>query len=371
MPFEKVTIRTISDECSRLRKLGFSVVDAHIGAPSHEPPVLIKEVLSDLGDGGREYLPFVGISELRDAVAHFIEMWRNETAESSKVIVTSSAVHALYVTFKMFSGFKMLLPKPYFPHYFEQSEITGVKYTFYNPTAYDITSEIVSKLDDDTKAVLINYPHNPTGYYPPSEQLKELEDELRSRDIILINDVVYHEIYFDERPYFPGDILIDSFSKTFSLPGLRIGYIYWNTKNIEHVGRLVYLTTAGASDFSQRIALRVLKSVTKTYLDYVRSYYKVKRDALIQMLDELDFEYPAPKGAFYAFPKHPKIKNSTELSKALLSSNRSVCIGIIPGELFGGNHNQFRISFGKLTENDIELMKQEFEKEFYKEKSIV
>ncbi len=366
MSFENVTIRTISDECNKLRKLGFRVVDAHIGAPSHEPPIPIKEVLNDLSERGREYLPFVGISELRDEVAHFIEMWRGKVAESSKVIITSSAVHALYITFKMFSGSRMLLPKPYFPHYFEQAEMTGINYAFYDPTAYDIVSEIIGKLGNNTKAVLINYPHNPTGYYPPSEQLKELENELRSRDIVLINDAVYHEIYFDERPYFPGDILIDSFSKTFSLPGLRIGYIYWDTKNIERAGRLVYLTTAGASDFSQRIALSVLKSVTKTYLDYVRSYYKIKRDILIKMLNELGFEYPIPKGAFYVFPRHSKIKNSIELSKVLLSPNRPVCIGIIPGELFGGTQNQFRISFGKLTENDIKLMRQEFEKEFKK-----
>ncbi|MGC9069422.1 MAG: pyridoxal phosphate-dependent aminotransferase [Thermoprotei archaeon] len=369
MSFEKITIRTISEECDKLRKLGLRVIDAHIGAPSHVPPISVKETLDDLDRGGREYLPFVGIEELRREIAHFIEMWRGKVAEYSRVIVTSSAVHALYVVFKMFSGFKMLLPKPYFPHYFEQAEITGIKYVFYNPTAYDIVSEIISKIDSNTKAVLINYPHNPTGYYPPSEQLKELESELKSRNIVLINDAVYHEIYFDERPYFPGDILIDSFSKTFSLPGLRIGYIYWDTGDIERAGRLVYLTTAGASDFSQRIALNVLKSVTKTYLDYVRSYYKVKRDILIKMLNELDFEYPIPKGAFYAFPRHSKIKNSFELSKTLLSPNRSICIGIIPGELFGGTYNQFRISFGKLTENDIKLMRQEFEKEFFKEKS--
>lgn len=365
MSFEKITIRTISDECSKLRKLGFRVVDAHIGAPSHEPPISIKETLDALSDGGREYLPFVGIEELRHEIAHFIEMWRGKVAETSKVIVTSSAVHALYITLKMFSGFKVLIPKPYFPHYFEQAEITGVKPIFYNPTARDIVSEVVSKLDGNTKAVLINYPHNPTGYYPSSKELKELEDELKSRDIILINDAVYHEIYFNERPYFPGDVLIDSFSKTFSLPGLRIGYIYWDTKNVERVGRLVYLTTAGASDFSQRIALRVLKAVNGTYLDYVRSYYKIKRDVLIRMLDELGFEYPIPKGAFYAFPKHLKIKSSIELSKILLTPNRSAYVGIIPGELFGGDYNQFRISFGKLTENDIELMKQEFKKELY------
>lgn len=370
MSFERITIRTISDECDRLRKLGFRVVDAHIGAPSHEPPLPIKETLNDLIDAGRIYTPFTGISELKNELAHFIETWNGKPAEPSKVIVTSSAAHALYIVFKMFSKSKMLLPKPYFPHYFEQAEINSVIVNFYDATAHDIVSEIIKKLDSDTKAVLINYPHNPTGYYPPSDQLKELENELISRKILLINDAVYHEIYFNERPYYPGDIIIDSFSKTFSLPGLRIGYIYWNTTGIERVGRLVYLTTAGASDFSQRIALRMLKSITKEYLEYVRSYYKIKRDMLTRLLDDLGFEYPEPKGAFYVFPKHPRIKNSMKFSKSLLTSGRSVYIGIIPGEIFGGTSDQFRISFGKLTENDVNLIKQEFKKELYTTQSI-
>ncbi len=365
MSFQRITIRTISDECNRLRKLGFQVVDAHIGAPSHEPPIPIKETLNDLINAGREYIPFTGISELKNEIARFIKMWSGKTAEFSKVIVTSSAVHALYVTFKMFSGSKILLPKPYFPHYFEQAEINNVKVSFYDATAHDLISEIVNKLDNDVRAVLINYPHNPTGYYPPSEQLKELENELKSRKILLINDAVYHEIYYHERPYYPGDIIIDSFSKTFSLPGLRIGYIYWDSTDIEKVGRLVYLTTAGASDFSQQIALHILKSVTENYLNYVRSYYKTKRDLLIKLLDELGFDYPEPKGAFYAFPKHPRIKDSAEFSKLLLSPSRSTYIGIVPGEIFGGTKDQFRISFGKLTENDVNLLKQELKKELY------
>jgi aspartate/methionine/tyrosine aminotransferase len=370
MSFERITIRTISDECDRLRKLGFHVVDAHIGAPSHEPPLPIKETLNDLIDAGRIYTPFTGISELKNELAHFIEAWSGKPAEPSKVIITSSAAHALYIVFKMFSGSKILLPKPYFPHYFEQAEINNVIVNFYDATAHDIVSEIINKLDNNTKAVLINYPHNPTGYYPPSSQLKELENELASRKVLLINDAVYHEIYFNERPYYPGDIIIDSFSKTFSLPGLRIGYIYWNTGEIERVGRLVYLTTAGASDFSQRIALRMLKSITKEYLDYVRFYYKIKRDMLTKLLDELEFEYPEPRGAFYVFPKHSRIKNSMEFSKSLLSIGRSIYIGIIPGIIFGGASNQFRISFGKLTENDINLIRQEFKKELYTTKSI-
>lgn len=359
-----ISIRDIFDKCNNLKKMGKQVIDAHIGAPSHEPPIPVKQVIERLSsNSGREYKPFIGIPELREEVARYIRRWIGIDVDSNRIIITSGGVHALYIVFRMFSDLHALLPKPHFPHYSMQAKLNNVKAEYYNAYSEDIVSEVLSKLRDKTKIVMLNYPNNPTGYNPSSSELKQLYEELRDRGIVLVNDIAYYHMYYEEKPIPIGDILIDTFSKALSLPGLRVGYLYWNTENYEEAGKMVYWTTSGVSDVSQNIVLEMLKALNTNYFEYIRSYYKPKRDLMVKLLRENGFTFPNPRGAFYVFPEHQKIDSSIKLAQNLLLENRNINVGIVPGPPFMGGEKQFRISFGKLNEEDIYMLIDELKTE--------
>ncbi len=360
----RFSIRDIFDRCNELKRRGFRVIDAHIGAPSHKPPIPVKEALrrvnSDIGD---TYKPFVGLPQLRYALAEYIEKYLGVDADPEKVIVTGSGAHALFITFLMFSGGRGLVPELGFPHYFNQARLCGVELDYYNPVSEDIVGEVMGKLRETTKFVLVNYPHNPTGYYPRPKDLETLYEKLRDRNILVVNDAVYHEIYYEERPPMIGDIYIDSVSKSFALPGIRVGYVYWEPENHVQAGKMVYYTTAGTSDIAQAIVVEMLKETSPDYFRKVRSYYKPRRDMAKKLLSELGFEFPEPRGAFYVFVSHKKIGDATELALKLLGGDRDVYVGLVPGLSFGGSAQTLRISYGYLSLEDIQLMAEELRKE--------
>jgi aspartate/methionine/tyrosine aminotransferase len=344
--------------------MGRRVVDAHIGAPSHEPPLPVRQAIERLSsDSGREYKPFTGIPELREEIARYIKKWIGINADPNRVIITSGGVHGLYIVFKIFSNLHAVLPKPHFPHYSTQAKLNNVSVEYYNVCSKNIVDEVLSRLNDKTKLVMINYPNNPTGYYPSGGELKQLYEELRNRGILLANDIAYYHIYYEEKPAPVGDILIDTFSKTLSLPGLRVGYLYWGAENYDEAGRMVYWTTSGVSDVSQSIILEMLKTLDSSYFEYIRSYYKPKRDIIVKLLKEEGFTFPNPRGAFYIFPEHQKIDSSVTLAQNLIMENRKVNVGIVPGPPFMGGEKQFRISFGKLSEEDIYILINELKTE--------
>jgi len=348
--------------CTKLKMEGHKVIDAHIGAPSHDPPVPVAKVLPELGEVGREYAPFAGIEELREALSKFAKSYIGIEVDPDRIFVASSGSHAMLVSVLGFRGKRGLYPEPGFPIYFIQTELLGIKCDTYNPIAPDLVSEVLRKVRDDTAFVVLNYPHNPTGYYPEKGVLAELYEELRDRGVYVIDDIVYHSIYFEERPEFFGDCIIDSFSKIFSLPGLRIGVVYLLEGDPKDLGKRVYGSAAGASVLSQLVGLKMLEAMKPSYLEDLREYYKVKRDVLAKGLRAAGFHFPRPKGAFYILAEHEKIRDSNEFARKLLDPSREVCVGVVPAWSFKGKENQFRISFGKLDEKDAEILVRELKK---------
>ncbi|HDD68868.1 MAG TPA: pyridoxal phosphate-dependent aminotransferase [Candidatus Korarchaeota archaeon] len=359
---ERLTIRDVMRACIRLKREGHRVIDAHIGAPSHDPPIPVAKALAELGEVGRDYAPFAGIDELREALSKFAKAYIGIDVEPERIFIASSGTHAVFVSILGFRGKHGLFPAPGFPIYFIQTDLLGIEYDTYNPIAEDLVSEILGKVREDTAFVVLNYPHNPTGYYPEKGVLTELYEELRDRGIYVIDDAVYHSIYYEERPEFVGDCVTDSFSKIFSVPGLRVGVVYLLEGDPVSLGRRVYGSAAGASVLSQLVCLKMLEALRPGYLEDLRSYYRVKRDILSEGLREAGFSFPNPKGAFYILAEHEKIRDSNELARKLLDPKREVCIGIVPAWSFMGKRNQFRISFGKLSEEDAGLLVHELEK---------
>ncbi len=367
-------IRDIFSRCRRLKEDGKRVVDAHIGAPSHAPPISVEELLANICEAGsryvkgfspgRDYTPFPGLDVVREAAAEFASRFLGVSYSPERTVITASGAHGCFIAFSLFKGREVLIPKPGFPLYYTQAELAGVKQRYYNPIAEDIVEEILAKIASETAAVIVNYPNNPTGWVPSSRRLEELWSELQSRYIALINDAVYHELYYVERPSYPGDILLDTASKSFALPGMRAGLLYAQTRELaDRAARIVYYTTAGVADVSQIVYAEAMRNATESYFEEVRAYYRHKRDMLAEELRSLGFKLIEPRGAFYVYATHPRIPDTIKLAESLLRGDREACVGVVPGEGFGGSPRWMRISYGRLSEEDIKIVARELRRE--------
>ncbi len=348
-----LTIRDIFDACNRRASQGRRVIGAHIGAPSHDPPLPISEMLKEMGDVGRDYLPFTGMDETKESVVHFARRFLKRDFDVNGVFITNGGAQSLLVStlavWQLRRG-KIMIPAPGFIQYFEHAKDFSYPYITYNPLAEDLINEITGKLNG-VSAVLINYPHNPTGYLPNNAVLRDLWDELRRKNVILINDAAYSQIYYGERPEIVGDVIADTFSKTFSIPGMRAGYIYWEGDGRDRVGRLIYQMTAGVSEVTQRIIISMIEKASERYFQGVREHYSKLRDVLLREAREIGLEFPEPNGAFYLYARHPDVEDSEKLALKLLEGDP--VIGIVPATAFRGGGEWFRISYGRLSEVSI------------------
>ncbi len=349
-----LTIRDVFDACSRRAAEGARVIGAHIGAPSHDPPLPVGRVLSSMGEVGRRYLPFVGMEEARVAVADFASRFLGRDYQVEGVFMTNGGVQALLISslaaWKLKRG-KLLVPAPGFIHYFEHPAEFPYPIETYDPLSGDLVNEVTSKVEG-ASAVLINFPNNPTGHVPSNSVLADLWDELQRKGVLLINDAAYSQIYYGERVEVVGDVVVDTFSKTFSLPGMRSGYIYWGVEEgRELVGRLIYLTTAGVSEVVQRTMVAMIEAATGSYFEGVRDHYRPIRDRLVEEASRAGLEFVQPLGAFYLYARHPEVDDAEELALRLLNSDPVV--GIVPATAFRGGREWFRISYGSLGVEEV------------------
>lgn len=325
---KKSTIRTIF-EYGRKRAQEIweeNVYDFSIGNPNVPSPEFIKQALIDILNemeptAVHGYTVAPGNPEVRETLAKSINKRFGTSFTGKNLFMTAGAAAAITITFKALSepGDEFLTFAPFFPEYRCFVESTGAKLVVVPARTEDFQIDFDSfekLLSPCTKAVIVNSPNNPSGVVYSAETIKRLTDILREREkeyghpIFLISDEPYREIAYDgiEVPYltkyYRNTIVCYSYSKSFSLPGERIGYIVVPDE-VEDFGR-VYGAVAGAA--------RVLTHVNAPSLFQLAvarcagmpsdiSSYEKNGKLLYQGLIEAGFTCLKPQGAFYLFPK--------------------------------------------------------------------
>lgn len=325
---KKSTIRTIFEYGrKRAQEIGEeNVYDFSIGNPNVPSPEFIKQALIDILNemeptAVHGYTVAPGNPEVRETLAKSINKRFGTSFTGKNLFMTAGAAAAITITFKALSepGDEFLTFAPFFPEYRCFVESTGAKLVVVPARTEDFQIDFDSfekLLSPCTKAVIVNSPNNPSGVVYSAETIKRLTDILREREkeyghpIFLISDEPYREIAYDgiEVPYltkyYRNTIVCYSYSKSFSLPGERIGYIVVPDK-VEDFGR-VYGAVAGAA--------RVLTHVNAPSLFQLAvarcagmpsdiSSYEKNGKLLYQGLIEAGFTCLKPQGAFYLFPK--------------------------------------------------------------------
>ncbi|WP_302189002.1 pyridoxal phosphate-dependent aminotransferase [uncultured Streptococcus sp.] len=374
-------------EVSLIRQFDQSISDVPgimkltLGEPDFTTPEHVKEAAKAAIDANQShYTGMAGLVALRQAAADFVKDKYHLTYNpENEILVTIGATEALSATLTAIlePGDTVLLPAPAYPGYEPIVNLVGADIVEIDTTGNDfvLTPEVLEQAileqGDSLKAVLLNYPTNPTGVTYSREQIKALADVLRKYDVFVISDEVYSELTYTDEPhvsiaeYLPEQtILINGLSKSHAMTGWRIGLIFAPAVfTAQLIKSHQYLVTA-ATTMAQFAAIEALSAGKDDALPMKAEYVK-RRDYIIDKMSALGFKIIKPDGAFYIFAKIPEGYEQDSF-KFCQDFAREKAVAFIPGVAFGKyGEGYLRLSYAASMETITTAM--ECLKEFMEE----
>ena len=339
---------------------GDDSVQFGLGEPDFQPPELAIDAFEKaMREGRNKYTTTAGLPELRQKIA---ETWHylSPDLDETNVCITMSGTNALLDIFLALvdPGDEVLIPEPYFPLYPPDVVICGGQPSLY-PCRFENgfvpkIEDLEERVNENTVAILYNFPSNPTGGSVTPEERDELLAFAERNDLWVITDEVYDRIVYDcEHVSFLGAgydkvIMINSFSKTFAMTGWRIGYILSeNEEAMTHITKMQYYVTACSNDAMQYAVLEAMEKAPN-YPAQMCQEFKARRDLICDRLNAMEgVSCHIPTGAFYVFPKVdiPGM-NSEEIAMALLEGGVLCSPGSAFGEA-GEGHLRFAYTIGR------------------------
>ena len=300
----------------RLEALGHKVVHLEIGEPDMPtPPHVVEAGMRALRDGRTRYALAAGVPELRDAIARSLAE-RGVRAMAENVVVTPGAKPILFCAALALvgPGDEVLCPDPGFPIYESVVRFAGGRPIYYPlDEARDFAPHveaIAGRVTPHTRALILNLPHNPTGGVATARDLATLAEVAQRHDLWVISDEVYGRVRYDGRcdsiAALPGmaerTVIVDGFSKTYSMTGWRLGYGVMPVSLAEPMTTLVINNVSCTATFVQYAGIAALTGSQDPVTRMVAGL-EAKRDLLVRGLNAIDgITCATPAGAFYCFP---------------------------------------------------------------------
>ncbi|OHS86564.1 aromatic amino acid aminotransferase [Streptococcus sp. HMSC34B10] len=344
-----------------------------LGEPDFTTPEHVKEAAKRAIDQNQSYYTGMsGLLTLRQAASDFVrEKYQLDYAPENEILVTIGATEALSATLTAIleEGDKVLLPAPAYPGYEPIVNLVGAEVVEIDTTenGFVLTPEMLEKAileqGDKLKAVILNYPANPTGITYSREQLEALAAVLRKYEIFVVCDEVYSELtYTGENHVSLGTmlrdqaIIINGLSKSHAMTGWRLGFIFAPANfTSQLIKSHQYLVTA-ANTMAQHAAVEAL-TAGKNDAEPMKKEYIQRRDYIIEKMTNLGFEIIKPDGAFYIFAKIPAGYNQDSFA-FLKDFAQKKAVAFIPGAAFGRyGEGYVRISYAASMETIREAMK--------------
>jgi aspartate/methionine/tyrosine aminotransferase len=348
-----------------LEAQGKSIIHLEIGQPDFPTPAHIKEAgKRAIDEGWTGYGPTAGFPEFRDAIAQYISETRGITVSGANVCVVPGGKPIMYflMTALLEPGDEVIYPNPGFPIYESLVDFLGavrVPMPLVEERGFSLDVEAFEKsLTPKTKLVILNSPGNPTGGVIPKADLKRIADLLRDRDVVILSDEIYSRIFYEEAPesitQFEGmlekTVILDGFSKTYSMTGWRLGYGVMPLWLAAAVERMMVNSNSCTASFTQRAGLAALQG-PQDCVDAMVKEFRVRRDAIVAGLNTIPgFRCSTPAGAFYAFPNITGTGMSSKALEDLLMTEAGV--SCLSGSAFGQYGDGFmRFSYANSLEN--------------------
>lgn len=366
-------------EVSMIRQFDQSISDIPdvlkltLGEPDFATPKHIKEAAKRAIDADEShYTGMAGLLALRQAASTFVkEKYHLTYNPDNEILVTIGATEALSasLTAILEPGDKVLLPAPAYPGYEPVVNLVGAEVVEIDTRANDFVltpemlEEAILKGGEALKAVILNYPTNPTGVTYSRQQIKELADILQKYDIFVISDEVYAELTYTGEShvsiaeYLPDQtILISGLSKSHAMTGWRLGLIFAPAVlTAQLIKSHQYLVTAATTSV-QFAAIEALTNGKDDALPMKEEYIK-RRDYIIEKMEAMKFKIIKPDGAFYIFAKIP-VAQGQDSFKFLQDFAKEKAVAFIPGVAFGKyGEGYLRISYAASMETIKEAMK--------------
>lgn len=357
--------RLKSIELSQIRKM-FEVCDKNainlgIGEPDFDIPENVKIAINEaLEDGFTHYTSNKGFLELREEISKKLKNENSLTIDPESIMVTVGASEALYICAQgLFEkGDEILIPDPGFLSYKACVDLAGAQpipveakiNNNYKISFEDVEEKITSK----TKAFIMNSPSNPTGAIMEKKDIKAIGDLATDHDFMIISDEIYEKIIYNKKHYSPCEftdnaIVINGFSKTYAMTGLRVAYLAGQNEIIEELLKVHQYNTACASSISQVAGYEALRG-PQGYVKSMVKEFKRRKDLITKKLDDLGLKCTPLEGAFYAFPQ---VENSLDYVQKAVEAG----VITVPGSGFGQNcDNNIRMSYANSYENIEEAM---------------
>src|ERR1017187_3732844 len=370
----RIGVESAFDVLLRARALeaqGKSVIHLEIGEPDFPTPSHIVEAAKKaLDEGWTHYGPTQGYPDLREAIAAHVSRTRGIKVGAEHVSVVPGGKPIIF--FPMMAllepGDEVIYPNPGFPIYESMINCLGgkaVPMPLEEKSGFSFDLNLFrERLTDKTKMVVLTSPHNPTGGMIPAEDLKQIADMLRDRDVIVLSDEIYSQICYADRPpvsisSFPGmlekTIILDGFSKTYAMTGWRMGYGVMPTWLVNAVTKLMVNSVSCVASFTQRAGIAALRGPQEA-VDAMVAEFRRRRDAICQGLNRIPgFRCTVPGGAFYAYANVEETGiPSKELADLLL--DEAGVAGLNGGAFGDYGEGYIRFSYANSLENLMEAV---------------
>jgi aspartate/methionine/tyrosine aminotransferase len=343
--------RTAGFDSSGIRKmfaLGAQMrdpINLSIGQPDFPVPAAVKdEICRNVQADRNGYTATEGILDLRKKLEGLIDtQWGHHP--NRRLMVSSGTSGALNLALMALinPGDEVIYFDPYFVMYPALVELAGgvsVQIDTYPDFQIDV-EKVRAAITPKTKMIILNSPSNPTGVCCSEEAMRGLALLAQEKNICLISDEIYSHFHFDSPAFSPlkwnpDTLVIDGFSKSYAMTGLRVGFVHGPAEVIDTLAKLQQFTYVCAPAPMQWGAITALDLDMHAEIDR----YRQKRDALVAGLQG-HYRLTVPGGAFYAFPQLPDGCSGEEFLERAITHE----LLIIPGNIFSRSDSHFRISY--------------------------
>ena len=346
---------------------GREIINLGIGQPDFQTPEhIVEAAIKALKDGHHGYTPASGIPPLRQAISDDLNRRYDVKIEPDRILAVPGGKVTMFLAMMIYGepGCEILYPNPGFPIYESTIRFSGAKpipipLREQNEFAFS-AEEVLSKINEKTRLIILNSPANPTGgVVPPSEFSALIEGLSEWPNVAIMSDEIYGQMLYDDRDHvsliqYPQItdrlILLDGWSKTYAMTGWRLGYSVWPEKIAPHAEKLcvnIHSCVNSSAQFAGIAALTGDQSPVKTMV----SAFDQRRTVIVDELNKIPgFSCIKPGGAFYAFPNITQTGlRSDELQKKILED---AGVAVISGTSFGEHGEGYlRFSYANSTEN--------------------
>lgn len=335
------------------------VISLGVGEPDFSTPWHVcEEAIQSMADGRTHYTANKGLLELREEIAKFHSEHYNQNYDpKTEILVTVGGSEAIDLSMRALlnPGDEVIVMDPNYVAYEPAIRLAGgvcVPIVLTRENEFKLKADDLKKaITDKTKAMIINYPSNPTGGVMTEADYREILPIIQESGIYVVSDEIYAELSFDQafaslsqfEEVRDQILVINGFSKAYAMTGWRLGYILTNPTITKALTKIHQYVIMSASTPAQYAAIEALRN---GYDDVIlmREEYLNRRNLLVNSLNRMGLNTPMPHGTFYVFADiRPYGLSSEEFCNELLNQEKVACV---PGDAFGPHGQGFiRISY--------------------------